>query len=176
MSQLSYRPNGSRIYISLCAGNNWSRLDVKYDDGAVHIDCLAGNNGWASLDKIIFVPEDETLTYVAGGVGFQNGWVNFGGEYEGISYYKDDQGNVFLSGLAKNGTIAGTMFTLPVGFRPQSDLALFGCNCSSVYSRCDVYSVASAPAVPGDVYVFLLMVFDFQQVLLGLHLLIRIVG
>lgn len=61
---------------------------------------------------------------VDGGVGFDNGWVDFGSTFPDASYRKE--GNwVYLRGMIKDGTTGtsvGTAFTLPVGYRPPADL------------------------------------------------------
>lgn len=64
------------------------------------------------------------------GAAFSAGWVNYdnglvtpgGGTQRDVGFYKD-RGRCYLTGLAKSGTVAGTIFTLPVGYRigPQSD-------------------------------------------------------
>lgn len=58
----------------------------------------------------------------------QNSWVNYGGAYQASGYYKDDMGIVRFKGLIRNGlgTAGTTLFTLPVGNRPLSDL-VFNC-------------------------------------------------
>jgi hypothetical protein len=58
---------------------------------------------------------DDDTGWVA--VTFANSWVNFGGSDAPCVYRKTD-GKVHLRGLAKNGTVNATMFTLPTGFRP----------------------------------------------------------
>lgn len=50
-------------------------------------------------------------------VVFENSWVNF--DSRTVQYQKSGDGWVRFRGLAKNGTIGTTMFTLPVGFRPD---------------------------------------------------------
>lgn len=67
-----------------------------------------------------YVPPTITWTAVAGGVGFQNGWSDFGAPYFGAAYCIDLQGFVHLRGLIKGGTLGLTAFTLPSGFRPVS--------------------------------------------------------
>jgi hypothetical protein len=58
---------------------------------------------------------------VAGGPGFEDSWVNFAGGYFDAAYAKDDRRQtVLLRGLVKDGTISGTIFTLPAGFRPPA--------------------------------------------------------
>lgn len=54
------------------------------------------------------------------GVNFQDGWVNYGGDYNRAAYYKSNTGRVYLRGLVKAGLTGGnrTIFTLPAGMRP----------------------------------------------------------
>jgi len=49
---------------------------------------------------------------------FQNGWTNYATGYATVAFMKDALGYVHMRGDAKPGTIATTMFTLPVGYRP----------------------------------------------------------
>ena len=48
---------------------------------------------------------------------FVNGWSNYHISYNPAGYYKDSMGVVHLRGLVKNGS--GTIFSLPVGYRPE---------------------------------------------------------
>lgn len=55
-----------------------------------------------------------------------NSWVEFGGEYNGVGYYKDQTGKVYLKGFIKSGVSnAGTiLFNLPVGYRPKARFSI----------------------------------------------------
>lgn len=55
-------------------------------------------------------------------LSLQNGWVNFGGEFQTAVYWRDSNGVVHLEGLIRNGTTTGgtVVFTLPVGYRPAA--------------------------------------------------------
>jgi hypothetical protein len=53
---------------------------------------------------------------------FENSWADFGGVYQTARYWKDDYGVVHLEGLIANGTVNATMFTLPTGYRPSSEV------------------------------------------------------
>jgi hypothetical protein len=54
----------------------------------------------------------------SGEPAFENGWTNFGpAQYETAGFYKDPLGVVHLKGTVAAGVI-GTIFTLPVGYRP----------------------------------------------------------
>lgn len=61
-----------------------------------------------------------SYTAVQGGVGFVNGWVNFGDPYAPTAFWKDAFGIVHIHGAVKSGTAAPgtTLFTLPAGYRP----------------------------------------------------------
>jgi hypothetical protein len=58
--------------------------------------------------------------WTAPALGFN--WVNYGGGYNPVGYYKDRQGMVHLRGLIKNGPAGenATLFTLPAGYRPAA--------------------------------------------------------
>lgn len=47
-----------------------------------------------------------------------NSWVNYGGAYSEVGYWKDSLGNVHLKGLIKSGVMSNAAFILPVGYRP----------------------------------------------------------
>jgi len=49
-----------------------------------------------------------------------NGWVNYGSGESNAGYYKDTVGTVRLTGVIKSGTLAATLFTIPIGYRPAS--------------------------------------------------------
>lgn len=86
------------------------------------------------------------------GVSFNANFSNYGGGYENVTYYKDMEGRVHLSGLvAINGTQSGTIFTLPAGYRPTGQL-IFLVMSGSGPARMDVMTngnVSIATAVPG---------------------------
>ena len=52
-----------------------------------------------------------------------NSWVNYYATTEGkVKYWKDAFGVVHLTGLIKSGTIANIAFTLPEGYRPNTQI------------------------------------------------------
>jgi hypothetical protein len=55
-----------------------------------------------------------------------NGWVNFGGNTQNISYFKDEFGFVHIRGSIKSGTTTNftKIFDLPVGYRPLKEVAI----------------------------------------------------
>lgn len=80
---------------------------------------------------------------------FQNGWSsNLDPADEGLSFYKDGWGVVHLQGNAGNvNPTTGTIFTLPVGYRPAKDLYL------SVYGGGGTVAAVQITSA-GDVNVF----------------------
>jgi len=49
-------------------------------------------------------------------------WVNFGGDYPPLSYFRDKNGMVYIRGYVKSGDMGSdkTIGTLPIGFRPST--------------------------------------------------------
>ncbi|HJW29184.1 MAG TPA: hypothetical protein VJ508_08010 [Saprospiraceae bacterium] len=58
-------------------------------------------------------------------VSFQNGFSNYGGVFENVTYVKDMEGFVHLSGMVQipNSYSNGTIFVLPAGFIPDKQNA-----------------------------------------------------
>lgn len=62
---------------------------------------------------------------VVGGVGYQNGYIDFGlAGFATTSFYKDALGYTVVRLAAKSGTNGTTVFTLPAGYRPLATLQL----------------------------------------------------
>jgi hypothetical protein len=98
-----------------------SRLPAVGDDALLFVD--SQGDPWAQVfatGAALADPPGTTEPIEAPNVvsAFLNSWVNFDADRP-ARYYKD-RGRVFLSGLVKSGTIGGTIFTLPVGYRPAS--------------------------------------------------------
>jgi len=68
---------------------------------------------------------------------FTNSWVNYGAGYNDAGYYKDAFGWVTLRGLVKNGTDGASIFTLPVGCRPEATM-LMPIASADHYGRLDI--------------------------------------
>jgi hypothetical protein len=81
------------------------------------------DSSWMSMDHVEWVtgPLDSQMTAVAGGVGFQNSWVNFGGAWQPAGYVKRGD-MVSVRGLVSSGTLGATIFTLPTGYRPPAKM------------------------------------------------------
>jgi hypothetical protein len=62
---------------------------------------------------------------------FQNSWGNFGSGYQPARYCRIGS-RVYIEGAISGGTIATTMFTLPVGFRPVNSHVFFNRTSSSI--------------------------------------------
>lgn len=67
--------------------------------------------------------DDDPWHYVgaAGEPAFQNGWVNYGSNWENARFRKDAAGNVIIQGLVKSGATQTVIFTLPEGYRTPSE-------------------------------------------------------
>lgn len=85
---------------------------------------LGGITG-AAGDGVWLLQWDRDLLAIGGAAGgwtaptLANSWVDYGGGYETAGYRRDPGGIVRLKGVVKNGTAAATLFTLPVGYRPD---------------------------------------------------------
>lgn len=69
----------------------------------------------------VFIP--VVAQEVATAALLQNGWTNNGGSTAIVSFYKDKEGRVHLSGIMRNGApLNGTiLFVLPPGYRPIAE-------------------------------------------------------
>lgn len=85
---------------------------------------LVGDSVWGLRDNddtLVLGPVDPPPRHVIGAAGkapYENNWGNYGGGYLQASYTRDAGGFIHLSGMVTGGTMPGTIFTLPVGFRP----------------------------------------------------------
>lgn len=66
------------------------------------------------LEMSVVVPDDR----VSVTSGFSNAWVPWGSPFDPPSYWRDGR-IVHVDGLLKDGTATGTVFTLPLGYRPS---------------------------------------------------------
>lgn len=65
----------------------------------------------------------DPYTYVNGGIGYTNSYVDFAAAgYQNSCYYKDGRGIVHVVVCCKNGTANTSMFTLPAGYRPAASI------------------------------------------------------
>lgn len=72
-------------------------------------------------------------------VTFLGVWVNYGGsEFNDAHYMKDTSGVVRMKGLIKSGSVGGTAFVLPSGFRPTR-IAIFTVATASGYGNVYIY-------------------------------------
>jgi hypothetical protein len=69
-----------------------------------------------------------------------NGWVNYATDWNSAGYYKDEFGNVHLTGFIKSGTVAveTVIFTLPAGYRPKTKIYLSTSSNDSNYKGCAI--------------------------------------
>jgi hypothetical protein len=67
-------------------------------------------------------PEAQRFVGAAGQPAFTNSWVNFD-SVRPVGFYRH-LGRVYLTGVAKSGTVGAAIFTLPAGYRPaETDAA-----------------------------------------------------
>ena len=108
---------------------------------------VAGNtvlDGKTIMTDTLFVPHiyQEPSTAAT----LLNGWVNNGGVVAPVSFYKDREERVYLSGTMRNGIFAAntTLFILPVGYRPEfSEFFSVHNNNTSTQIRVDSNGVVS---------------------------------
>lgn len=81
------------------------------------------NTGWVS---------------VATSIGFSGTWVNFGGVYS-VLQYKRVGPRIYIRGTIKSGTSGTAVFTLPVGFRPPTQIRL-AIDCAGGHGFAEVQS------------------------------------
>jgi hypothetical protein len=89
-------------------------------------------------------PPVETLSFTA--PTLLNSWVNFGAPHMVAGYAKSSNGQVFVRGLVKSGSLGNAAFTLPVGYRPSATMK-FPIDSAGAYGYIDLLST-------GDVLVF----------------------
>lgn len=118
-----YKPSGRLLFGVSTSPNASARVDVNpTSDGADVIFSDDGNSSWFSLDTVHYIPATGT----AGSKvtpSLQNGFIPYGGAYEGPSYIQDPTTKrVTIQGLLNNGTRSnGTIiFTLPTTMRPSA--------------------------------------------------------
>ncbi|MBP6186040.1 MAG: hypothetical protein KA479_13950 [Saprospiraceae bacterium] len=132
-----------------------TKIFIKHSNGNVGINTVTPAkkldvNGDAKINGELTV--NSIAQSGTTGVSFNANFSNYGGGYENVTYYKDMEGRVHLSGLvAINGTQSGTMFTLPAGYHPTGQL-IFLVMSGSGPARIDVMTngnVSIATPVPG---------------------------
>lgn len=114
--QLSWLSNVARIRIGGSGEGSVNGFQIQgmgdvvlldlTNDGDLTVNSLTTTNGITIQNRI--------------GAVLQNGWVNISG-YATASYYKDEMNRVYLTGALSSGVITSgtTIFTLPVGYRPE---------------------------------------------------------
>jgi hypothetical protein len=81
-----------------------------------------------------------------------NSWVSYdSGVVQGLPQYRLVDGWVEVSGCVKNGTIAATIFTLPVGMRPLKN-RIFTCASGSGFNGVARLDIAATGAVQIPIY------------------------
>lgn len=110
---------GWQEFRSLDTGISYRRMFARapYDSGVIHW------YGWlANLPDPI---EGWTEVGEAGAPDFLNGWANYGFGFT-PARFKKISGVVHLDGIVAKPSGSGTIFQLPVGYRPEDDALLSG--------------------------------------------------
>ena len=95
-------PSQSKMAIYNVTATGWTGADhTNTSDRATLV--LAAEIPWSTT------PVQENWTYPSTG----NSWVNYGSPFSSVRYYKDSNGIVHLSGVAKSGSIGTSIITLP---------------------------------------------------------------
>ncbi len=131
-----YRPGGASLNQGLHmlalagTGSVHQGCNVKvYDTGEVVYDSTEISPSWVSLDGLTFSTNIVDVTPPAPSPTnwatptFENGWTSYDTTSWGPAQYRRlANGMIIMRGLVKDGPITSTMFTLPVGFRPERTL------------------------------------------------------
>jgi hypothetical protein len=122
---LSEVPSAAHAESATTAG---SATEAAHADAATNADTAAKATTASDADALGGVPADgyartgaEPVRYVGkpGNPDFSSSyWRNYGTTYDPVGFYKDQFGVVHLSGAIDPPNFAGTVFTLPEGYRP----------------------------------------------------------
>lgn len=109
----------------------------QFGEEVVHRQTVAGTTystlkQWDGTAWVAIGPQPAT-TWVS--PTLNSPWTNYGGGWQPARYNRDAMGTVFVEGLVAGGT--GTVFTLPVGFRPAQNL-IFSTVANQAFARLDV--------------------------------------
>ena len=95
----------------------------------------------SALDKVEIVGSlvvGNIIQASWGAVSFLNNWKNYGGTFSTARYFKDKNGIVHLTGLINGGAGGATAFTLPTGYRPDSNMLAFGLYANNGLSKIEL--------------------------------------
>lgn len=81
---------------------------------------------------------------------FENSWINYDSTgFTSAAYYRDFMGRCNLRGLVANGTLPGTIFTLPVGYRPTRT-HIFAVSSNQLFGEVRVQADGQVVATAGN--------------------------
>lgn len=118
--------------------------------GGTNVNYVRGNYITGSVGADLDVPVqtnigvDQAKKYPV----ILNGWADYANNFAPTSFYKDDIGTVFVSGVVKGGTLSTVVATLPVGFRPVRQL-MFMVMTNTGPGRLDVFPSGDIMLVSG---------------------------
>lgn len=122
------------------------------DDAALGYPVRWSGAVWAALTPL-FNRSWVSVGAGGGAPGFQNGWSNYLSGQQAVQFSKIDD-VVTVRGLAKGGTInsapaTGSIFTLPVGYRPSAN-RIFSTSGATAASSCDIKTDGAVVASVGS--------------------------
>lgn len=155
---------GSGVTAADDAANNRTNVTISGGGGAGAPEVYVGPDPPTPRDQqVIWIDTDEapanTLNTIldvwhqvgaSGEPQFQNGWVNYGSGFSGISFRKFPDGKVRLKGVMKSGTIGSAVcFTLPPGYRPPAPTN-FAVASAGAFGRFEVDPDGTCYAITGS--------------------------
>jgi hypothetical protein len=100
--------------------NNSSSLNGSSAPGTGNVLSLSVNATGVIIQDTLFVAHIQQEPIIL--ATLLNGWVNNGGVVAPVSFYKDREERVYLSGTMRNGSLSAgfSLLQLPVGYRPAA--------------------------------------------------------
>lgn len=121
--------------------NLYNMVNGHLDDTNIAAKSLSGFN--------IKSGEDWHEVGSVGEPAFANSWVNYGGTNSTAAFMKDSMGFVHIKGTVKNGTEGESVFTLPVGYRPDTS-QIFPAFSNNAVSWISIASTGTVSSVGGN--------------------------
>lgn len=121
------------------------------DDAGNNVNSIGRNFISGYLNYEYDVPKQ---TNIQGGLSIVrptllNSWVNYGSGYEPAGYYKNQDGQGFLIGHIKDGSIGSPSFVLPAEYRPVTRM-IFMCINDTGSSRLDIFPNGDVVIITGS--------------------------
>jgi hypothetical protein len=125
-------PDSNVSGLSISSGDNTADITID-KDGKVGIGAATPNAKLQVAGGLTVLEQEPWQTPT-----LENGWVPFATGYNPPGYFKDSMGIVHLRGLVRSGKIGFSIFTLPIGYRPEFQNIFAASTAPDVYARLDV--------------------------------------